>query len=217
MTEHSNAGTRLRRPLPPPNKMGRPPLTPPPTWGVDPMGDMMPQEDFHAVVSITLGELMRWNFIVWGEPSWTWDFWDEKQYWRVSEKIENHYWEREIGVLPPGSWKREFMRKMNEIMPKYKLLYRAIDDGVDSLIRVGTDYGKARNVGSNFPATQIRETSDYASDASDSQYENQHDGNFLDQAEKLKQYEDVDLQIVNELDSMFSSLLTVNINSGFGL
>ena len=204
-----------------PEEVGRPPLIPPPSWGIDPMGDNMPQEDFHAVMSITLGELMKWGLIVWGEPEWTWDYYDEKQYWRMSQKIEQHYWYREIGILPPGQWRMEFIRTMNEIMPKYKLMYRALDDaasnGTDVLMRTGTTYGKGRNVGSTFPATQIRENSDYASDATDNQYETQVEGNYLDQADRLSEYRDTDLRIINELERLFSSLLTASMNSGFGL
>lgn len=189
---------------------------PRPTFGLDPMGDMMPQEDFHSVMSITLGELIREGFVVWGEPLWTWDYYDEKQYWRVTEKIENHYWTRDIGVLPPGDWRREFMRKMNEIMPKYKLAYKALDDGI-TLMRTGDDYGKSRTIGSDFPATQLQENQDYASDASDNEYENVREGDYLDRIEKLKNYDDIDLQIVNEIEPLFSCLVTANMNGGFGL
>lgn len=197
--------------------MGEPPTPMPmPDFGCDPMGDMMGQEDFHSVVSISLGELIRWGFVVWGEPSWTWDFYDEKQYWRVCEKIENHYWGREIGVLPPGAWKREFMRKMNEIMPKYKLAYKALDDGV-ALMRTGDQYGKSRDVGSEFPATQLGADNDYASDATDREYETVDEGDYLERAERLRGYDDIDLQIVDEMETMFSALLTTHMNGGFGL
>lgn len=189
---------------------------PMPAFGCDPMGDMMPQEEFHAVVGVPMGELLREGFIVWGEPAWLWDYYDEKQYWRVCEKLENHYWDREIGVLPPGAWRREFIRKMNEIMPKYKLAYRALADGV-TLMRTGDDYGKSRTIGSDFPATQLKNNQDYASDASDNEYENVHEGDYLERIELLKGYDDIDLQIVNDMETMFTSLFTVNMNGGLGI
>lgn len=167
--------------------------------------------EFHAVISVSLGELIEGGFIDWNDDSWHWDAYDETQYKRLCTKIEAHYWDREIGVLPPGSWKREFMRKMNEIMPKYKLAYQAVDDGV-SLMRTGDDYGKSRTIGSDFPATQLKPNQDYASDASDNEFENVHEGDYLDRMERLKAYDDIDLQILNEMESMFSCLMTVNMN-----
>lgn len=197
--------------------MGVPPTPMPlPEFGCDPMGDMMPQEDFHAVVSIQFCELIRWGFIVWGEPSWTWDYYNEKQYWRLCEKIENHYWMREIGVLPPGAWKREFMRRMNEIMPKYKLAYKALDDGI-SLMRTNDSYGKTRDVNSEFPATQLGGNQDYASNATDHEFENINEGDYLDRVDKLQAYNDIDYQIIQDLETVFSSLFTVNMNGGMGL
>lgn len=202
---------------PPYPDMGTPPTPMPmPRFGCDPMGDMMPQEDFHGIMSIQFCELFRWGFIVWGEPSWAWDYYDEKQYWRVCEKLENHYWQREIGVLPPGAWKMEFMRRMNEIMPKYKLAYKALDDGV-SLMRTEDTYGKTRDVDSEFPATQLSENNDYASNASDREFETLHEGDYLDRVEKLQAYNDIDLQIVNDMETMFSCLLTSHMNGGMGL
>lgn len=167
--------------------------------------------EFHAIVSVSLGELVKDGFIDWTDASWHWDEYDETQYNRVCAKIEAHYWDREIGVLPPGAWKREFLRKMNEIMPKYKLAYQAVTDGI-SLMRVGDDYGKGRTIDSNFPATQLKPNQDYASDASDNEYENVREGDYLDRMERLKAYDDIDLQILNDLESMFSCLMTVNMN-----
>lgn len=189
----------------------------PPEFFSDPWGRYKDQEDFHSPVTISLGELIRDGVVVWGEPEWMWDYYDIKQYWRVSEKIENHYWDRQIGVLPPGSWRREFVRTMNEIMPKYKLAYKALED--QNSILVNEDrYGKERRVGSDFPATLISpRNQDYASDASDREYEDVVQGNTLDQLAKLSEYDDIDLQIVERVDRLFTSLITVNMNGGMGI
>lgn len=183
----------------------------------DPMGEYMPQEDFHSVISISFGELVRTGFVVWGEKAWRWDAYDEKQYWRVCEKIENHYWNRDIAIVPPGDWRREFMRTMNEIMPKFKLAYRALNDGI-TLMQVADDYGKSRTVGSDFPATQLQPTTqDYASNAADNEYENLHEGDYLERVDKLQSYVDIDTQIVYTIEPLFSCLLTVSMNGGYGL
>lgn len=178
---------------------------------INPYEPSAPTPEFHAVITVSLGELVEDGFIDWNDPSWHWDSYDETQYQRLCTKIETHYWDREIGVLPPGAWKREFIRKMNEIMPKYKLAYQAASDGI-TLMRTGDDYGKSRTIGSNFPATQLKPNQDYASDASDNEYENVREGDYFDRMERLKAYDDIDLKIINEMESMFSCLMTVNIN-----
>ena len=59
--------------------------------------------DFHAVVTVTLGELITDKWVDWTDPSWHWDAYNDEQYTRVCDKFNAHYWDREIGVLPPGS------------------------------------------------------------------------------------------------------------------
>lgn len=178
---------------------------------IDPYEPSAPTPEFHSVMTVSLGELVEGGFIDWNDASWHWDAYDDTQYQRLCAKIETHYWDREIGVLPPGAWKREFIRKMNEIMPKYKLAYQAASDGI-TLMRTGDDYGKSRTIGSDFPATQLKPNQDYASDASDNEYENVHEGDYLDRMERLKAYDDIDLEIINEMESMFSCLMTANMN-----
>lgn len=168
--------------------------------------------DFHAVVTVTLGELITDKWVDWTEPSWHWDAYSDEQYTRVCDKFNAHYWDREIGVLPPASWKREMLRKFNEIMPKYKLVYQALETGV-SVLQVSDTYGKNRNVFSDFPATQIApQNQDYASNATDNQYETFVQGDFLAKMEKIKDYNDVDLMIINDMDSLFSCFYSVNLN-----
>lgn len=168
--------------------------------------------DFHAVVTVTLGELITDKWVDWTDPSWHWDSYNDEQYTRVCEKFNNHYWDREIGVLPPGSWKREVLRKFNEIMPKYKLVYQALENGVD-ILQDSDTYGKNRNVFSDFPATQIApQNQDYASNATDNQFETIVQGNFLEKMEKIKDYNDIDLMIINDMDSLFSWFYSVSLN-----
>jgi hypothetical protein len=168
--------------------------------------------DFHAVVTVTLGELITDKWVDWTDPSWHWDSYNDEQYTRVCEKFNNHFWDREIGVLPPGSWKREVLRKFNEIMPKYKLVYQALENGVD-ILQDSDTYGKNRNVFSDFPATQIApQNQDYASNATDNQFETIVQGNFLEKMEKIKDYNDIDLMIINDMDSLFSCFYSVSLN-----
>lgn len=166
-------------------------------------------EDWHASNTIQLGELVRSGYVVWGEPLWRWDSYDEKQYWRCCEKIENRYFYRDISLTPPDVWRRELLRRINEIMPKLKLAYKALDEGV-RLNQVGDDYGKRRNIYSDFPQTVLSsDNRDYASNGNDSQYEDVHDGNYLEQAQLLNGYDDIDVRLLDAVDPCFSCLFSV--------
>lgn len=169
--------------------------------------------DYHDVVTVTLGELIEGGMVDWDAPDWQFDSYSEEQHNRLVEKIENRYYFREIGILPPGKWKREFLRKLNEIMPKYKFLYEQLENGVN-ILQERDEYGKARNVYSDFPATQLGgENQDYATNGNDTEFENIRNGNFLDRAIQIqKRYNDVDVMILDDLESMFSSLMTVSMN-----
>lgn len=169
--------------------------------------------DFHAVDTISLGELYEEHWINFDDPSWHWNAYNDEQYNRVNQKIIDHYYTREIGVLPPLAWKREFLRKMNEIMPKYIPFYKAFDDG-STLLQSSDSYGKNRSVYSDFPATQIApDTQDYASNANDYQFETISNGDIMEKIKALRSYDDLDYMIVKEMDTMFSCFISVNINA----
>lgn len=167
--------------------------------------------DFHAVMTVTLGELVTDGWIDWTKDIWKWDAYDEDQRERLNNKIEARYWTREIGILPPGEWRRRFIGRLNEIMPKYSLLYDKIKEGID-IWQDSDEYHKERNVTSSYPQTIISGEQDYASGAGDTEYETIRDGNMLDKLKQFQEYEDVDVMILNDLDPLFSSLVTVNVN-----
>lgn len=168
--------------------------------------------EYHAVFSIQLCELINEGGIDFSDESWDFDCYDEEQRNRFWEKFKNHFYWREIGILPPARWKWEVLRKLNEIMPKYKPAYDALANGQNIFQKYG-EYGKSRNIFSNFPQTQLSGLNqDYATNGTDKEHENIYLGDWLDQMAKLKSYDDVDLMIIKELDTMFSSLLTVSIN-----
>ena len=174
--------------------------------------EQMETDDFHATQTITLGELLHDGVIVWDLPELKWDSYDEKQFWRVSEKVQEHYWDRELGVLPVRSWMREYKRKMNELMPKLKPAYAALEDPNFNFMQNSDSYSKGRTVGSSFPATQLKPNQDYASGASDSENETVNEGNYYLSVERLKEYDDLDYVLVKHVDSIFSSIWTSNIN-----
>lgn len=170
-------------------------------------------DDFHAVNTIQLCELIDGDFFDLSREDW--DFnpkYSEEQHKLLCNKITEHFYYREISLTPPGIWKREFLRTLNEIMPKYMFLYKLLDEYPD-LIGAESEFYKARNIFSDFPQTQLSGVnSDYASNGNDTEYEKLRQLSILDIVEKLKKYKDVDALIIDELEPLFSCLLTIDVN-----
>ena len=102
---------------------------------------------------------------------------------------------------------------MNEIMPKYMYLYKVLDES-PSLLSADSEYYKSRNIYSDFPQTQLNgENGDYASSGNDLQFERIKQMNIMDLVERLKNYRDVDLMIIDEIEPLFSCLFTINVNA----
>lgn len=173
--------------------------------------------EYHQVMSITLGELLAPGGIDWTSDEWSWreSAYDDAQYARCCRKIENRYYDREIGVLPAGRWKRHLLRLIEEIMPALKPLYAAVDGNSGVMLSDSDTWHKMRTVFSDFPATQLAENQDYASNATDNQYETVVNGNFMDKIAHIKQgdYVDIDVLLLDHLEKCFSPLWTVNLNN----
>ena len=174
--------------------------------------------DFHSVFSIQLCELIEGGWIDFSDESWDFDSYqregvpnDREQRDRFWMKFMKRYYWREIGITPPGQWKWEVLRKLNEIMPKYKYAYKLIDEGID-ILQTYAEYGKSRNIFSDFPQTMLGGNEDYASSGTDKQHENIYLGNWIDTMKKLRSYDDVDVMILNELETFFSVMFTVSVN-----
>lgn len=168
--------------------------------------------DFHSVITIQLCELAEAGFFDLTREDW--DFgpkYSQEQHTQLCKKITNHFWFREIALVPPGIWKHEFLRKLNEIMPKYMILYKVADEGVQ--LGSESEYYKSRNIFSDFPQTSLAgRNQDYASTGNDTEYERIKQLDPIELANRIRNYNDVDLMIVNELESLFSCMFTVNIN-----
>ena len=165
---------------------------------------------YWSALSITVGELMEVDVIT---HDWfvTFDSYDEEQADRLWSKFVGRYQFREIGIIPPGRWKLRFIAKLNEIMPKYKLLYKAIDDGI-SVVTDFDEWHKSRDVYSTFPQTALGGSNeDYASSGNDREYETVRDYGLLDVAERMRAYNDVDVLILDELDTLFMAVRSTSI------
>lgn len=227
--------------------------------------------DFHSPNGVTLGELIEGGFVDWTAPGWQFDAYDEEQRARFTKKFNAHYFNRTIGMEPPVLWRNYLINRLNEIMPKYDILYAKIDkdfdpfaasytvtsqttsghssntsemSGVNGSTTDSMGYGKGRQVGSDFPASQLGDTStmDYASGSQDQENESHdttsnggsdrslgkgdsvsggttdtsttQDSDVLEKFLRITaEYNDVDLIIINELEDMFSSLISINLNA----
>lgn len=171
------------------------------------------EPDYHSVVSIQLCELIDAGFCDAKFTGWEWPKYSDEQDAQLRTKISSHYWYREIALVPPGMWKREFIRKMNEIMPKYIGLYRLTVESPE-LFGGHSEWYKGRNIYSDFPQTQLSgDNGDYASSGNDREFQRIQQDNIIETAKRLDGYNDVDLMIVNDMGSLFSCMFTVNTNS----
>lgn len=178
-------------------------------------GETVP--DYHAVTTITLGELLTPGGIDWTTPQWSWrdDAYDDTQYSRCCAKIENRYYDRELGVMPPGRWRRHLLRLIAEIMPVLKPLYELANGNPGIFMTDADTWHKTRTVFSDFPATQLVSGQDYASNATDMEYETVTNGNYMDKVRAIRQgdYVDIDVLLLEHINACFSPLWTVNINN----
>lgn len=168
---------------------------------------------YYPQYSIMLGQLVDEGYFTWDDGTWDFPRYSDEQDARLKAKILDHYYLREIALYPLGAWKHEFLRIMREIMPKYIPLYKVLDES-PQLLGAYSDYYKSRNVYSDFPQTQLNgENGDYASTGNDMEYERIRQLDILDLAERLRSYDDVDLMIVKDLDTLFCSLLSESLNA----
>lgn len=178
-------------------------------------GETVP--DYHAATTITLGELLVPGGIDWTTPQWSWrdEAYNDIQYSRCCAKIENRYYDRELGVIPPGRWRRHLLRLIAEIMPVLKPLYELAAGNPGIFMTDNDTWHKTRTVFSDFPATQLAAGQDYASNATDMQYETVTNGNYMDKVKAIRQgdYVDIDVLLLEHLEECFSPLWTVNINN----
>lgn len=169
--------------------------------------------EFHDPDSVQLGELIQvgW-FDISDKAVWHWPQYSDSQDATLRDKIVNRFYDRSLSVLPPGIWKRRFIELMNEIMPKYILMYGVLAEDGNIAGHEGEWY-KSRNIFSDFPQTQLGGNSDYASTGNDTEYERIKRADVLDTISRLKDYRDVDELILDELEQMFSCLVSVSLNT----
>ena len=107
------------------------------------------------------------------------------------------------------------MRLISEFMPVLKPLYDLADGNPGVFLTDADTWHKMRTVFSDFPATQLTEDQDYASNATDTQYETVTNGDFMSKINAIRRgdYVDIDVLLLEHLEECFSPLWTVNINN----
>lgn len=175
-------------------------------------------DEFHGVMTYTFGELLDVpGGVDWKSSAWSWRdvAYDDTQYTRCCKKIENRFYDRELGVMPPSRWRRHFLRLIQEIMPTLRPLYTLVDTNPDIMLSDSDVWHKTRTVFSDFPATQLAENQDYATNATDNQYETIANGDFMDKVNRIRngEYVDIDVLLLDHLETCFSPLWTININN----
>lgn len=169
--------------------------------------------EWHDVMTITLQELLADPYMAEViEGRWeTFDAFDEEQRARLWQKFRARFDWREIGILPIKRWLDRLIGVLNEVMPKYKHLYQVLADGA-SVLTDRDEYHKSRDVYSTFPQTALGGSNqDYASSGTDREYETVRDYGLLDVSDRMRDYNDVDVLVLNELEPLFTCLMSTTM------
>lgn len=168
-------------------------------------------EGWNSPISLALGELITQGAIDFDSAEWDFDSFNQEQRDRLWKKFAARYYFRSIAIIPPARWRMRVIAALNEQMSKYRWLYEAMADGIDPLQSQGIHH-KYRNINSEFPQTILSGNEDYASDGTDIEEETVISGDWLDILDKIKAASGIDELILDALEPLFSSLITVNSN-----
>lgn len=175
-------------------------------------------DEWFAVYTIQLGELIENGVFDWNSPELNWSVaaYDDMQYLRVNEYFIERFRYREISIEPYLEWARMLKRKLVfELMPKYKPLYERVSEGINPLSGEN-EYYKNRTIESAYPETLLSENADYITDGKDEEYQRIKETNFIDGMENFAiRYKAIDEMMLDELESMFICMYTTNINASW--
>ena len=173
-------------------------------------------DQWNAVYTIQLGELVANGVFNWNMPELDWKnaAYDETQYARVCSYFVERFYYREISIEPFAEWARTLKRKLVfELMPKYKPLYERIGEGINPLSS-SNEYYKSRSIGSAYPETLLSENADYITDGKDIEEQRIKEKDFTQAVDDFAaRYKSVDELMLDELETMFISMYTTNVNA----
>lgn len=184
-------------------------------WSASEMFEYDYQNEWHAVYTVYLGELMQTGVFNWKRPDLNWreSAYDLEQYERLCSYFESRFKWREISMLPVLKWFDYLRYKLVfELMPKYTPLYERIAEGVNPLSD-GSEYYKNRTIESAYPETLLSKNSDYITDGRDEEFQRIKENGTADAITNFAStYKGVDQLLLDELETLFISLYTTNIN-----
>lgn len=187
----------------------------PDKWDEQTMMDYTYQNEWHAVYTVYLGELMQSGVFDWSRPELNWHdaAIDDEQYQRVCDYFNLRFKWREISMLPVLKWFDYLRSKLvYELMPKYKPLYERVAEGVNPLSD-NSEYRKSRSIDSAYPETLLSQNADYITQGNDFEEQKIHEAGTADAIVNFAEvYKAVDQLLLDELEVMFVSLYTTNIN-----
>ena len=173
------------------------------------------QNEWHAVYTVYLGELVQSGVFDWKRPELDWSdsAFSAEQYERVCTYFLDRFKWREISMLPVLKWFDYLKRKLvYELMPKYKPLYERVAEGVNPLSGEN-EYYKNRTINSSYPETLLSSNADYITDGRDEEYQRIREKDMVEALNDFaSRYKGVDELLLDELEIMFISMYTTNVN-----
>lgn len=181
------------------------------------LDDWTGRDQWNAVYTITIGELIDCGLFDWKRPELDWSnaAFNEDQYDRVCSYFIERFYFREISLEPFWEWAKILKRKLVfELMPKYAPLYELVaNDGVQPL-SIENEYYKNRTIQSSYPETLLSKNSDYITDGRDEEYQHIKEGPFVDAYVNFaEKYKAVDELLLDDLETMFVCMYTANMNA----
>lgn len=181
----------------------------------DLVNDYTGEPEWHAVYTIQLGELVQSGVFDWSRPELEWKeaAYDEAQYERVCAYFIKRFYFREVSLLPLFEWFNLLQNKLvYELMPKYRPLYKRLEDGFNPL-GIEDEYYKRRTIDSAYPETLLSGNADYISEGTDEEWERIKEGETVERFNAyVLEFQSIDQALLNELDDMFCCMYTANVN-----
>lgn len=178
--------------------------------------DFTGRDRWNAVYTIQLGELIESGVFDWNksELDWSSAAFDEEQYARICAYFNERFYYREISIIPFEEWAKYLHFKLvYELCPKYAPLYKRAADGIEPFAD-SNEYYKNRTINSAYPETLLSGNSDYITDGRDEEFQRIKEGNISESMLKyVQEFRAVDAAMLDELESMFISMYTLNVNA----
>lgn len=174
------------------------------------------QNEWHAVYTVYLGELYISGVFDWSKPELDWSeaAFDDEQYKRICDYFLARFKWREISMIPVRKWFDYLKYKLvYELMPKFKPLYERVNEGINPLSD-SSEYYKDRTIESAYPETLLSENADYITDGKDQEYQRIKESGTADAIRNFADlYRGVDELLLDQLENMFISIYTTNVNT----